>query len=207
MLEKILLISLISLINPDPLQVYYLPAKNNIAIEKTVNALLCVQIEQNLKKDKNFYVLVESKEEKTTIDKKIYYNYLEDTCEDMETYNISLDDLSEEFSNYEEKPNLQNADDGFHYEYKLNKKEDNFKYAFMLITNFTGKENFTVQYNSFCVDAVLIYVVVVVASLLGLIIIAIIIVCKCYVSKKAKQMAQYGKDGEESLVGDANVPS
>ena len=140
-------------------------------------------------------------------DDEIYYNYLEDTCEDMETYNISLDDLSEEFSNYEEKPNLQNADDGFHYEYKLNKKEDNFKYAFLLITNFTGKENFTVQYNSFCVDAVLIYVVVVVASLLGLIIIAIIIVCKCYVSKKAKQMAQYGKDGEESLVGDTNTAS
>ena len=86
-------------------------------------------------------------------------------------------------------------------------KEDNYKYAFMLITNFTGKENFTVQYNSFCVDAVLIYVVVVVASLLGLIIIAIIIVCKCYVSKKAKQMAQYGKDGEESLVGDTNTAS
>ena len=73
--------------------------------------------------------------------------------------------------------------------------------------NFTGKENFTVQYNSFCVDAVLIYVVVVVASLLGLIIIAIIIVCKCYVSKKAKHMSQYGKDGEESLVGDTNTAS
>jgi hypothetical protein len=66
---------------------------------------------------------------------------------------------------------------------------------------------YTVQYNSFCVDAVLIYVVVVVASLLGLIIIVIIIVCKCYVSKKAKQMAQYGKDGEESLVGDTNTAS
>ena len=207
MLEKILLITLISLINPDTIDVYYLKAKNNTVIKNRKNALLCVQIEENLKKDKNFYILFESKEEHSTINKKIYYNYLEDTCEDMETYNISLDDLSDEFSYYEEKPNLQNADDGFHYEYKLNKKEDNFKYAFMLITNFTGKENFTVQYNSFCVDAVLIYVVVVVASLLGLIIIAIIIVCKCYVSKKAKQMAQYGKDGEESLVGDTNTAS
>ena len=207
MLEKILLISLISLINPDPLPVYYLQAKNNTVIEKTVNALLCVQIEQNLKKDKNFYVLVESKEENSKIDKKIYYNYQEETCENMHSKNISFDDLSEEFSNFEEKPNLQNADDGFHYEYKLNKKQDNYKYALMLITNFTGQENFTVQYNSFCVDAVLIYVVVVVASLLGLIIIAIIIVCKCYVSKKAKQMAQYGKDGEESLVGDTNTAS
>ena len=207
MLEKILLITLISLINPDTIDVYYLKAKNNTVIKNRKNALLCVQIEENLKKDKNFYILFESKEEHSTINKKIYYNYLEDTCEDMETYNISLDDLSEEFSNYEEKPNLQNADDGFHYEYKLNKKEDNFKYVFMLITNFSGKGNFTVQYNSFCVDAVLIYVVVVVASLLGLIIIAIIIVCKCYVSKKAKQMAQYGKDGEESLVGDTNTAS
>ena len=175
MLEKILLISLISLINPDPLPVYYLQAKNNTVIEKTVNALLCVQIEQNLKKDKNFYVLVESKEENSKIDKKIYYNSQEETCENMHSKNISFDDLSEEFSNFEEKPNLQNADDGFHYEYKLNKKQDNYKYALMLITNFTGQENFTVQYNSFCVDAVLIYVVVVVASLLGLIIIAIII--------------------------------
>ena len=207
MLEKILIIALISLINPEPLDVYYLKAKENTVIDNRTEALLCVQIEENLKKGKNFYVLFESKEENSTINKKIYYNYLEDTCKDMKTKNISFDNISKEFSNYEEKPNLQNADDGFHYEYKINKKEDNQKYALMLITNFSGKENFTVQYNSFCVDAVLIYVVVVVASLLGLIIIAIIIVCKCYVSKKAKQMAQYGKEGEESLMGDNNVAS
>ena len=42
---------------------------------------------------------------------------------------------------------------------------------------------------------------------MAVIIIAIIIVCKCYVSKKAKQMAQYGKDGEESLVGETNTAS
>ena len=198
MLENILLISLISSLMYADLKTSFLPAKESLTISDQKNALICIQIEENLKKGKNFYILFESKDENSTINKTIYYNYREESCQTNTTQNISYDELSE-FKFHTNKPNLQNNDDGFHYEYKLNKTDDAKKYILMLVTNFNGTNNFTIKYNTYSVDAVLIYVVVVVASLLGLIIIAIIIVCKCYVSKKAKQMAEYAKDSEEPL--------
>ena len=203
MLEKIIFISLISsFLNDDEYcKDCYLEPKKDVTFKKN-NSFICIQIDTNLTKG-NFYILIESKEENSIIDKNISYNYTEYSCQHNTSQNVSFN-KEYNFSNQQDQPNLKNNDDGFHYEYKLNKADNAQKYILMLVTHFNGTNNFTVKYNTHSVDAVLIYVVVVVASLLGLIIIAIIIVCKCYVSKKAKQMAEYAKDGDESLVGETN---
>ena len=208
MLAKFLLIAILSLINSDTLAINYLKPNEylNLTVTESKDFLICIQIQKDLQKDKNFYLLFESEEESTTINKTIFYNYLDTSCETEIEKDIDLNNLSNIFENTQEQPNLENEDDGFHYEYKINKKEDNHKFALLLVTNFTG-ENMTLQYNSFSVDAVLIYVVVCIAGLMAVIIIAIIIVCKCYVSKKAKQMAQYGSLADEGLVASDTIVS
>lgn len=208
MMVKFLLIALISFIISTKLAINYLEANENIDLTVTESRdfLICVQIQEDLKRDKNFYLLFESGEENTTINKPIYYNYLDTSCENETEKDIDLNDLSKEFKNTQEQPNLENEDDGFHYEYKINRIEDKYTHTLLLVRNFTG-ENMTLQYNSFSVDAVLIYVVVCIAGLMAVIIIAIIIVCKCYVIKKAKQMAQYGNLADEGLVASDTIVS
>ncbi len=204
MLEKILFISIpliSSFLYDNCSNDCYLEPKSSVTVSKS-NSFICIETNTNLTND-NFYILIESNEENSIIDKNISYNYSESSCKYNTSQNVSFD-KEYNFSNQQENPNLKNNDDGFHYEYKLKKTGNDQKYILMLVTHFNGTNNFTVKYNTHSVDAVLIYVVVVVASLLGLIIIAIIIVCKCYVSKKAKQMAEYAKDGDESLVGETN---
>ena len=191
MLDKILLVLLISLIHSDSLDVSYLKKNSNIEIDNKKNGVICVQLYEDLKRDDNFYLIFSSKEKGKKMDKTIYYQPLDDSCENQKTKDVNYTNLTKDFGFSEEKPNLETEEDGFSYEYKLQKKTDSQKYMLLLYRNFTGNK-LKVQYNPYSATTILIIVVVIIVVVIFVIIMIIVIICLCVRKRKQKQtLPQY----------------
>jgi len=191
MLDKILLVLLISLIHSDSLEVHILKKNSNIDISNQKDAVICVELYEDLKKDDNFYLIFSSKEKGKKMDKTIYYESLDDSCENQKTKDVNYTNLTKDFRYSEGKPNLETEEDGFSYEYKLQKKTGSQKYMLLLYRDFTGN-TINIQYNPFAATTILIIVVVIIVSVIFVIILIIVCICLCVRKKRQKQtLPQY----------------
>ena len=191
MLDKILLVLLISLIHSDSLEVHILKKNSNIDISNQKDAVICVELYEDLKTDDNFYLIFSSKEKGKKMNKTIYYEPLDDSCENQKTKDVNYTNLTKDFRCSEDKPNLETEEDGFSYEYKLQKKRDSQKYMLLLYRDFTGN-TINIQYNPFAATTILIIVVVIIVSVIFVIILIIVCICLCIRKKRQKQtLPQY----------------
>ena len=191
MLDKILLVLLISLIHSDSLEVHILKKNSNIDISNQKDAVICVELYEDLKKDDNFYLIFSSKEKGKKMDKTIYYESLDNSCENQKTKDVNYTNLTKDFRYSEDKPNLETEEDGFSYEYKLQKKTGSQKYMLLLYRDFTGN-TINIQYNPFAATTILIIVVVIIVSVIFVIILIIVCICLCVRKKRQKQtLPQY----------------
>lgn len=194
MLDKIVLVLLISLIHSETqiLKVTPLETNKEIQIDPTKNGLICVQLYEDLKKDDSFYLVFSSEEKGIKMNKTIYYQPFENSCNDPSQRDIDFDNLKATFKYSESKPNLETEDNGFSYEYEIKKKEDKQKYMLLLFRDFTGKNKLKVVYSPFSVTTILIFVVVIVVVIIFVIIMIIVIICICVRRRRQKQtLPQY----------------
>ena len=187
MVKKILLLLLIASIHSEktPLKVTQIDDYKEHKISNQNNSLVCVELNKDLKKDQKFYIVVFTKQKGETIDKDIHYNITETSCKN-DTFDIDLTNLKKEFEKTDNNPDEGDDKEGFSYLYILEKKEDNQKYAFILIKGYSGTE-FYVGYSPIDLTKIL----VIILSVVGVIIVAIvvtIIVCCCCCCKKRQQI-------------------
>ena len=200
MLEKILLLLLISLIKSEQIKVNFLDQAKGVEINNNTNFILCIQLPEKIKKNNEFYLLMDCEEKNAKINKNIYYDFQENSCVNLKNKNIDLDNPSKEFNYNENIPNLEEDKKGIHYEYKISKKENNKNYVMMLFRDFSG-EQIKFNYSFFSLRVVLIITIIIVIAIILFITLFIIILCKCYLRKKEPQiMKQY----KTSFIDDNN---
>ena len=187
MIKKILLLLLIASIHSQThIKVTQIDDFEKHKITNQNNSLVCVELNKDLKKDQKFYILVFTEEKGQTIDKDIHYNITETSCKNDTYRDIDLTNLKKEFEKTDNNPDEGDDKQGFSYQYTLEKKEDNQKYAFILIKGYSGTE-FYVGYSPIDIKQVL----VIILSVVGVVIVAIvvtIIVCCCCCCKKRQQI-------------------
>ena len=187
MVKKILLLLLIASIHSQThIKVTQIDDYEKHKISNQRNSLVCVELNKDLKKDQKFYIIVFTEEKGKTIDKEIYYNITETSCKNDKSRDIDLTNLKKEFEKTDNNPVEGDDKEGFSYQYTLEKKEDNQKYAFILIKDYSGTE-FYVGYSPIGIKQIL----VIILSVVGVIIVAIvvtIIVCCCCCCKKRQQI-------------------
>ena len=199
MLEIILLLSLLSLLQADVLNVTYLETNQNISISES-KFILCVQISDDIAKDDYFYLLFECDDEDKKMEKTLYYKFEEKSCKDKNTFEIDLNKPEEKLQQSEKEINIESKYNGFHYEYKFEKKEENQKYMLLLVKDFDGEE-MKIRCNTFSVTAVIIWVIVIIVIIIAVVAIGIIIVCLFFNKRKEASMDQ-GAIAHDNLVND-----
>ena len=188
MLEIILVISLLTLFQAETLNVTYLEADKNISITDS-NFMLCVQLSDDIAKEDNFYLLFECEDKDKKFDKVLHYNLIEQSCKDTKTYEIDLDHPEAILKSREKETNIESNYNGFHYEYKFEKKEENQKYMLLLVKGFDG-EQIKITCNTFPVTAVITWVIVIIVIIIAVVAIGIIIVCLFFNKIKETSMEQ-----------------
>ena len=199
MLEIILLLSLLSLLQADVLNVTYLETNQNISITES-KFILCVQISDDIAKEDNFYLLFEWEDDSKKMDKTLYYKFVEQSCKEPNKFEVDLNNPGANFSSSENEINIESKYNGFHYEYKFEKKEDNQKYMLLLVKDFDGEE-IKIRCNTFSVTAVIIWVIVIIVIIIAVVAIGIIIVCLFFNKRKEASMDQ-GAIAHDHLVND-----
>ena len=192
MLDKIVLILLISLAYSEThnLTLKYIDSYKLLELDGLKNGLICIQLNKDTKKDDNFYLLFSSQDKDKKMNKTIYYNLTKESCQNLEKKEIDFDDLSKIFKYKEGDLNLESKENGFSYEYKITKKEDDQKYMLLLFKDFDG-DHLKVQYSPFSATTILTIVIVIIGVIIFIIIIIIVIICLCCRRKKQKQLPQY----------------
>ena len=192
MLDKIVLALLISLAYSEiaNLTLKYIDSYQPLDLDGLQNGLVCIRINDDFKKDDNFYVFFSSQEKGKKMNKTIYYNLTKESCQNLGKKEIDFNDLSNIFKYKDDKPNLETEENGFSYEYKITKKEDDQKFMLLLFKDFNGNQ-LKVQYSPFSATGILIIVIIIIGVIIFFIIIIIVIICICCRKRKQKQLPQY----------------
>ena len=210
MLEKILLLSLISLFYADieTLKVNYLKTNDIIEISDQKNFLVCVQIYEDLTKGDNFYLIISSEEKGDSMNKNLFYNFSSNSCQNPESLNINISNPG--LKNSKSDVKLEDTSKGFSYEYEIEKKEENDKYMLLFINYYRGKK-MKIQYSPYSAESIIIAIVVSVVVIIVVIIIVIVIICLCIRKKKVQEVQmQYQSsfvNNNSSDPNDALVPN
>ena len=210
MLEKIVLILLITSIYSEirNVPIYYLETLKEVKIENKPEGLLCVHIDESLKKDDTFYILFSSEEKNKKMDKTVYFNFTKESCQNMTEMDIDFDKLSTSFE-ANNKPNQESKEDDkditFSKEYEIKKKEKDINFMLMLYKDWNGKV-LKVSYNPISAKGALIMILVIIG--VGLLVIAIIIAVICICCRKRNRTAidsQYNSSyGQDPIMPDEN---
>ena len=207
MLEKIVLILLITSIYSEirNVSIYYLETHKEVKIENKTEGLLCVHIDESLKKDDTFYIFFSSEEKNKKMNKTVYFNFTKESCQNMTEMDIDFDKLSTSFE-ANNKPNQESKeDDKFSKEYEIKKKEKDINFMLMLYKDWNGKA-LEVKYNSISGGRVLVMILVFIG--VGLLVIAIIIAIICICCRKRNRTAidsQYNSSyGQDPIMPDEN---
>ena len=207
MLEKIVLILLITSIYSEirNVPIYYLETLKEVKIENKPEGLLCVHIDESLKKDNTFYILFSSEEKNKKMNKTVYFNFTKESCQNMTEMDIDFDKLSTLFE-ANNKPNQESKeDDKFSKEYEIKKKEKDINFMLMLYKDWNGKE-LKVSYSSISAERYLLMILVFIG--VGLLVIAIIIAIICICCRKRNRTAidsQYNSSyGQDPIMPDEN---
>ena len=202
MVKKILLLLLIASIHSEKttLNVTQIDNYDKHKISNQNNSLVCVELNKDLKKDQKFYIVVFTKQKGETIDKDIHYNITETSCKN-DTFDIDLTNLKKEFEKTDNNPDEGDDKEGFSYQYTLEKKGDNQKYAFILIKNYSGTE-FYVGYSPIDIKQILVIILIVVGVIIVAIVVTIIVCCCCCCKKRQQIQGQF----QSSYVAEPIMP-
>ena len=210
MLEKIVLILLITSIYSEirNVPIYYLETLKEVKIENKPEGLLCVHIDESLKKDNTFYILFSSEEKNKKMNKTVYFNFTKESCQNMTEMDIDFDKLSTLFeANNKPKKETKEDDKDFTLfkEYEIKKKEKDINFMLMLYKDWNGKE-LKVSYSSISAERYLLMILVFIG--VGLLVIAIIIAIICICCRKRNRTAidsQYNSSyGQDPIMPDEN---
>ena len=203
MVEKILLLLLIASIHSEKttLNVTQIDNYDKHKISNQNNSLVCVELNKDLKKNQKFYILVFTEEKGQTIDKDIHYNITETSCKNDKYRDIDLTNLKKEFEKTDNNPDEGYDKEGFSYQYTLEKKEDNQKYAFILIKGYSGTE-FYVGYSPIDIKQILVIILIVVGVVIVAIVVTIIVCCCCCCKKRQQIQGQF----QSSYVAEPIMP-
>ena len=210
MLEKIVLILLITSIYSEirNVPIYYLETLKEVKIENKPEGLLCVHIDESLKKDNTFYILFSSEEKNKKMNKTVYFNFTKESCQNMTEMDIDFDKLSTLFeANNKPKKETKEDDKDFTLfkEYEIKKKEKDINFMLMLYKDWNGKE-LKVSYSPISAKGALIMILVIIG--VGLLVIAIIIAVICICCRKRNRTAidsQYNSSyGQDPIMPDEN---
>ena len=210
MLEKIVLILLITSIYSEirNVSIYYLETHKEVKIENKTEGLLCVHIDESLKKDDIFYIHFSSEEKNKKMNKTVYFNFTKESCQNMTEMDIDFDKLSTSFE-ANNKPNQESKEDDkditFFKEYEIKKKEKDINFMLMLYKDWNGKE-LKVTYSPISGDRALLMILIFIG--VGLLVIAIIITLISICCRKRNRTAidsQYNSSyGQDPIMPDEN---
>ena len=187
MIEKIIFISFISIIFSEKVVVeHFIWDNENTLMENS--ALLCIKLNDDIKKDDNFYLYFLAEEKNENINKTIHYNLNEVSCENMNSTEINFNNLSEAFEYHTEELYLSVDENRFLHEYQLKKENDNQKYMLVLYSNFsnTSGKGIKVKFSNYSISIIIIIFIIVASVLLGIMLIITLIIYK-YVNKKKRE--------------------
>ena len=197
MLEKIGIISLtlIALFSEVRLQLHYLDTDQTIDVKNASNVFVCVHINEGLKKDDTFYLIVSSEEKGAKLDKKLYYLFQQSSCKD----NGTPDNLNG-FEEVEGRYDTSNSD-VLYNEFKIKKSNDNYMIAGM--TGGNGKD-IKVAYAKISPITLMIILGCSIAGGVVLIIVITIIICCCLCRRK--KVAAVQQQYQSSFVNEPIIP-
>ena len=205
MIRKIIFISFITIIFSKEIAIKHLIW----GAEKKVmenSALLCIKLDDGIKKDDNFYLLFLAEEKNEKINKTIYYNLSEVSCENMNSTEINFNNLSNTFQYRTEKLYLCVDENKFIHEYEIKKENDNQKYMLTLYSNFsnTSGKGIKAKFSNDSASNIIILFIIIASIFLGIMLIITLIIYR-YVNKKKRE--QINENFENSLKAPINNSS
>ena len=205
MIGKIIFISFITIIFSEEIVIKHLIW----GAEKKVmenSALLCIKLDDGIKKDDNFYLLFLAEEKNEKINKTIYYNLSEVSCENMNSTEINFNNLSNTFQYRTEKLYLCVDENKFIHEYEIKKENDNQKYMLTLYSNFsnTSGKGIKAKFSNDSASNIIILFIIIASIFLGIMLIITLIIYR-YVNKKKRE--QINENFENSLKAPINNSS
>ena len=205
MIGKIIFISFITIIFSEEIVIKHLIW----GAEKKVmenSALLCIKLDDGIKKDDNFYLLFLAEEKNEKINKTIYYNFSEVSCENMNSTEINFNNLSNTFQYRTEKLYLCVDENKFIHEYEIKKENDNQKYMLTLYSNFsnTSGKGIKAKFSNDSASNIIILFIIIASIFLGIMLIITLIIYR-YVNKKKRE--QINENFENSLKAPINNSS
>ena len=205
MIGKIIFISFITIIFSEEIVIKHLIW----GAEKKVmenSALLCIKLDDGIKKDDNFYLLFLAEEKNEKINKTIYYNLSEVSCENMNSTEINFNNLSNTFQYRTEKLYLCVDENKFIHEYEIKKEDDNQKYMLTLYSNFsnTSGKGIKAKFSNDSASNIIILFIIIASIFLGIMLIITLIIYR-YVNKKKRE--QINENFENSLKAPINNSS
>ena len=205
MIGKIIFISFITIIFSEEIVIKHLIW----GAEKKVmenSALLCIKLDDGIKKDDNFYLLFLAEEKNEKINKTIYYNFSEVSCENINSTEINFNNLSNTFQYRTEKLYLCVDENKFIHEYEIKKENDNQKYMLTLYSNFsnTSGKGIKAKFSNDSASNIIILFIIIASIFLGIMLIITLIIYR-YVNKKKRE--QINENFENSLKAPINNSS
>ena len=205
MIRKIIFISFITIIFSEEIAIKHLIW----GAEKKVmenSALLCIKLDDGIKKDDNFYLLFLAEEKNEKINKTIYYNLSEVSCENMNSTEINFNNLSNTFQYRTEKLYLCVDENKFIHEYEIKKENDNQKYMLTLYSNFsnTSGKGIKAKFSNDSASNIIILFIIIASIFLCIMLIITLIIYR-YVNKKKRE--QINENFENSLKAPINNSS
>ena len=160
------------------------PDYRTVTITNLEQAILCYEL-KDFEKDYNFFLEFICEERGATINTKFYYKFIDSCYKNEENYNTSA--KIKELNKYNNKPNLDEKNKGFYYEYEFVVDETKHRGFAILITNFTGNK-LEVTFTPFSMTTIFIIIGVIILVVIIITVIVVCCICKCVHKRKAKQM-------------------
>ena len=190
MLEKTLFFWLLfSLYNSQivNLTVFQLKDYESIIIQKS-SGLVCYELHKSFESNEDFYLIISSDEKGKKLNRTIYYNLTDISCQNLRNLQIDFDNLTSEFTYSIKEPTEFEEQYGLFYEYKIRKNFENQKFMLMLFKDFTG-EKFKIAFAPFKGMQVLTVILVILVIFLIIIIIICVCICRCICRSKRNKAA------------------
>ncbi len=208
MFAKILIISLTLIalsneVNIKNLPVEYVETDNYAEVSDATEFVVCVHMNENLKKDDTFFLVIGTEEKEVKMDRKIHYKLDSQSCKGETEKTVDFDKLDNEYNlNSEGKFDTSNSDTLYN-EYEIKKLNDNENYMIGVITGGNGKK-IKVSYAKMSPTTLLIILGCSIAGGVVLIIIVIIIICCCLCRRK--KVAAVQQQYQSSFVNEPIIP-
>ena len=144
--------------------------------------MVCYELHKDFETNKDFCLIISSDEKDKKMNRTIYYNLTDISCQNLNNLTIDFDNLKSEFTYSIKEPTRVQEKYGLYYEYKITKNNENQKFMLILFKDFTG-EKFELTYAPFNAGHAMTFVLVIPTVILIIIIIICICVCRCICKK------------------------